>query len=110
LKHLKDHDAVKIYNCELDKLNVNSGPLLHGLKQRGEIWFDTCGNFRAVRTGPIDPLSLDVTKKRVRERAPLTPLHKWMRDQLLHVELDAPISSAACLFASLLSWITARAS
>jgi len=52
LKHLKDYDTVKIYNYELDKLNVNSGPLLFDLKVRGEIWFDGQGNFRAVRRAP----------------------------------------------------------
>jgi len=102
LKHLKDYDTVKIYNYELDKLNVNSGPLLFDLKVRGEIWFDGQGNFRAVRPGPIDPSLLDRTKKRTEVRAPLTPLHKWMRDQLLHVELDAPASSIPMYFRALL--------
>ena len=98
LKHLKDYDTVKIYNCELDKLNANSGPLLFHLKVRGEIWFDQKGNFKSLRPGPVDPSLLDFTKKRSRVSAPLTSLHKWMRGQLLHVELDAPTSSIPVYF------------
>jgi len=101
-KHLKDHDAVKICNCEPDKLNANSGPLLCDLKVRGEILVDSKGNFKALRKGPVDPSLSDRTGKRERIRAPLTLLHKWMRQQLLHVELDAPVQDMPVHFCTFL--------
>ena len=91
LKDLKDYDNVKIYVYELKKLGVNSGPLLYKLKKRGEIWYDDQGNFKALKDGPIDPSLLSITKKRGKGASlPLQPLHIWMREQLLHVELNVP--------------------
>lgn len=90
LKDLKDYNTVKIYIYELDKLGVNNGPLLFRLKQTGELWYDHDGNFKALRDGPTDPSLLDRTKKRVKVKGKLTILHEWMRDQLLHVELNVP--------------------
>jgi hypothetical protein len=87
LKDLKDYDTVKIYKYELDKLGVNNGPLLYSLRERGEIWYDDKGNFKAVMKGPIDPLLLERTEKRRKVKAPLTPLHMYMMDQLLLVSL-----------------------
>ena len=102
-KGLKDYDTVKIYVYELKKLNVNKGPLLYSLKQDGEIWYDDKGNFRPIkRDGPLDPSLLEVTRKRVKERVRLTPLHLWMRQQLLHVTLSMPVSDIPVYFSSFL--------
>lgn len=86
----KDYAMVKMYVYELEKLGCNKGPLLWRLKQQGEIDYDDKGNFKVMRDGPIDPRLLLLTKKRVKEKAPLTPLHRWMMTHLLHVEL--PVS------------------
>jgi len=87
LKDLKDYETVRIYLYELNKLGVNSGPLLYSLRERGEIWYDDRGSFRALKKGPVDPGLLDITRKRTKVRVPLTPLHIWMRDQLMNVEI-----------------------
>lgn len=88
LKDLKDYDTVKIYVYELNKLGVNNGPLLYKLKQRGELWFDKQGNFKALKDGPTDPSMLErVKNKNKTSSIPLTPLHKWMRNQLRYVDL-----------------------
>ena len=87
LKDLKTYDHVKVYVYELDKLGCNSGPLLYNLKERGEIWYDKKGNFRVTRDGPIDPRLLEITKKKTKTSLPLSPLHLWMRDQLMKVSL-----------------------
>ena len=71
LKDLKDYDTVKVYRYELKKLGVDNGPLLYRLRQRGEIWYDDNGNFRALKDGPIDIALLSRTKKRGRGKAPL---------------------------------------
>ena len=85
LKRLNAYDTVKIYVYELEKLGCNKGPLLWDLKQKGEIWYDNDGNFRAIKPGPIDPTLLDRTRKRVKVDVPLSSLHKWMRQQLMYV-------------------------
>jgi hypothetical protein len=87
LKDLKSYDNVKIYVYELDKLGCNNGPLLYKLRERGEIWYDTKGNFRATKEGPIDPKLLDLTKRHNKVNMPLSKLHLWMRDLLLKVSL-----------------------
>lgn len=102
LKNLKDYSTVKIYMYELDKLGYNNGPLLYGLRAKGEIWYDKKGNFKALRDGPVDPMLLDKTKKRERKRADLTELHKWMREQLMEVELNAPRSDMSVYFKAFL--------
>lgn len=102
LKDLKDYGTVKIYVYELNKLGFNSGPLLYKLKERGEIWYDKVGNFKALREGPINPVLLERTKKRVRERMMLTPLHKWMMKQLMYVELDVPKNEMPVYFKAFL--------
>lgn len=88
LKDLKDYDKVRVYVYELKQLGVDNGPLLYNLKMRGEIWYDDKGNFKALRPGPLNPALLDRARKRGRVRVPLTDLHRWMRAQLLHVQLD----------------------
>lgn len=92
LKDLKesDYQTVKVYVYELDKLGCNNGPLLYGLREKGEIWYDNNGNFRAQRDGPIDPQLLERTRKPDKIKVPLTPLHRYMMDQLKHVELVIP--------------------
>jgi DNA polymerase-3 subunit epsilon len=90
LKDLKDYDTVKIYTYELEKLDRNNGPLLFALRARGEIWYDNNGNFKAVEDGPIDIRLLERTRKPEKIKVPLTDLHRYMRDQLMHVDLDVP--------------------
>ena len=68
-------------------MGVN-GPLIYELKRRGELWYNSEGRFKTLLDGPVDPLLLERTKKRAKVKVPLTPLHLWMRDQLLHVTLD----------------------
>lgn len=87
LKDLKTYDHVKVYVYELEKLGCNSGPLLHRLRERGEIWYDKKGNFKATKEGPINPRLLEMTKRKPKTTMPLTPLHLWMRDQLMLVSL-----------------------
>ena len=101
-KHLKDYGTVKIYVYELKKLGVNNGPLLYQLRANGEIWYDKDGNFKALRKGPIDPVLLERTKKRPKIKAPLTTLHKWMRDQLMQVELDGDCEDVSVYFKAFL--------
>lgn len=103
LKDLADYDTVKIYVYELDKLRANSGPLLYHLRETGEIWYDKDGNFKAINPdGPINPSLLEVTKKRPRISAPLTPLHVWMMQQLLHVKLSPVITDIPVYFKAFL--------
>jgi len=102
LKDLKDYDSVRVYLYELIKLGVNNGPLLYRLRLKGEIWYDDKGNFKALHDGPVDPSLLNKTKKRVKGKAPLTELHKWMRRQLMDVELDAPRSTMPVYFRAFL--------
>lgn len=87
LKDLKDYSRVKIYMYELAKLGVN-GPLLDILKRRGEIDYDRNGNFKTMRNGRVDPSLLERTRKWKRIVVPLTPLHLYMRQQLMSVSLD----------------------
>lgn len=104
LKDLKpsEYQTVKIYVYELDKLGCNNGPLLYGLREKGEIWYDNNGNFRAQHEGPIDPQLLERTRKPEKIKVPLTPLYRYMRDQLKHVSLkvaekDTPVYFKAFL-------------
>ena len=90
LNDLKDYSTVKIYVYELKKLGVNDGPLLYGLRSKGEIWYDGNGRFKAMHDGPVDPLLLERTKKREKVKAMLSDLHLYMREQLLFVDLDVP--------------------
>lgn len=101
LKDLHDYDTVKIYVFELKKLNVN-GPLLYRLKERGEITYDDKGNFKALKDGPIIPSILERGRKKVIPQAPLTPLHLWMRGQLMFVELDIPKKEMPVYFGTFL--------
>lgn len=87
LKDLKNYDKVKVYVYELEKLGCNHGPLLWRLKQQGEIWYDSKGNFKSLRNGPVDPSLLDMTKKAKKIVVPLTALHIWMREQLSFVNI-----------------------
>lgn len=103
LKDLKDYSTVKIYVYELKKLGVNNGPLLYKLKQRGEISYDDEGNFKALKDGPIDPKLLDKTKRRVHQSIPLSGLHKWMMNQLMHVEIKLPEKEIPVYFKTFLN-------
>lgn len=90
LKDLKTYDTVKIYLYELTKLGVK-GATLYGLRQTGEIWYDDDGNFKTLKIGPIDPKLLEITRKWPRVKAPLTPLHIYMKEQLKLVTIvDTP--------------------
>jgi len=88
LKDLKDYDTVKIYQYELEKFNVNNGPFLFRLKRKGEIDYDSNGNFKALRDGPINFELLEKGRKKPKVSMPLSPLHKYMRDELKYVEID----------------------
>jgi len=102
LKDLNDYDSVKIHVYELKKLGCDNGPLLFSLRQRGEIWYDNFGNFKVLQRGPIDPALLDVTKKWDKVRAPLTNLHRYMREQLMKVETVAPLADLPVYFKAFL--------
>lgn len=101
LKDLKNYDTVKVYMYELKKLKVD-GPLLYRLRADNEIWYDTKGNFKTVEDGPIDSALLDLTRKRLKVRAPLNSLHRWMRNQLMNVELKIPRADMPVYFKSFL--------
>lgn len=87
LKHLVDYDTVRVYMYELNKLRVD-GPLLYDLKLKGEISYNDRGDFKALRDGPIDIDLLKLTKKKDKVSAPLSPLHRWMRNVLMSVTLE----------------------
>lgn len=101
LKDLKSYDTVRIYMYELDKLNIN-GPLLYSLRQNGQIEYDTQGNFKALRDGPIDPSLLEKTKKWIHPKGVLTPLHEYMKTQLKYVTIDHPTSELPVYFRAFL--------
>lgn len=103
LKHLLDYDTVRIYEYELNKLNVD-GRLLYGLKIKGEISYDDRGNFKALIDGPLDIGLLQVTKKREKISVPLSPLHKWMRGVLMSVTLKMPMSAIPAYFKAFLEF------
>lgn len=104
LKDLKDYSKVKIYVYELKKLGVNSGPLLHSLKARGEIEYDSDGFFKVLKDGPIDPALLKITRKRERVPAPLEPVHYYMRDQLMFVTINVPKKELPVYFKAFLQY------
>lgn len=90
LKNLKDYDRVKVYMYEIDKLlgsKSDHRPLLEYLRRERQIDFDSKGNFKAVKQGPIDPRLLERAKRRDKIVIPLTALHLWMRAQLKHVTI-----------------------
>lgn len=101
LKDLHDYGAVKIYLYELKKLGVD-GETLYRLKQRGEIWFDSKGNFKVLKSGPIVPSLLDLTK-RDESTGVITPLHVWMRDSLHHVSVEGSPADFPVYFQAFLS-------
>lgn len=88
LKDLKTYDRVKVYLYELQKLNVN-GYILNKLRERGEIWYDEKGNFKALKEGSIDITLLDKTKKWDHVKGVLTKLHEYMKGVLSFVSIDA---------------------
>jgi hypothetical protein len=88
LKDLKSYEYVRVYLYELQKLNVN-GKILYKLKEDGQIWYDDKGNFKALRSGPIDPSILDKTKKFCHLKGELTELHRYMKKTLLYVSIDS---------------------
>lgn len=83
-----DYETVRLYVYELKKLGFNSGPLLYHLKESGQIWYDEKGNFKPLVPGSVDPSLLEITKKKNKESVVLTPLHIYMRDQLMFVDMD----------------------
>lgn len=101
-KGLDDYDTVKIYVYELKKLNVDNGPLLYSLKQKGEISYNDKGRFSVLKDGPVNPALLELTKKRVKLRMPLTDLHIWMRKQLFYVDLQLPLVDIPVYFTEFL--------
>ena len=89
LNDLKDYASVKVYVYELNALlgKFNHGPLLWRLRELGEIWYDKKGNFKVLKKGPLNPSLLNIVRRRDKATVPLTPLHLWMREQLLFVDL-----------------------
>ena len=87
LKDLKSYDTVRIYLYELKKLGV-SGFTLWKLRNEGEIWYDEHGNFKHTIEGEIDPALMRITKN-AKIRAPITKLHKIMRDYLMRVTVTS---------------------
>lgn len=79
-KYLDDYTTIKLHTTELKRFKVNSDTL-HQLAAKGEIWYDSEGNFKALQSGAID-ITL-IKKKSVQ----LTPLNNWMREHLRFVEL-----------------------
>lgn len=102
LNDLKDYTTVRVYVYELNKLGVNSGPLLYNLRQKGEIWYDDGGNFKALCDGPIDYALLERTRKREKVVVELTPLHLYMREQLRQVDLRSTSDDVSVYFKAFL--------
>lgn len=103
LKDLKDYDTVRIYIYELVKLGVNDGRLLYHLKETGQIDYDDKGNFKALRDGPVDPSILERTRRRERVKVELTDLHRYMRLQLMDVELPSKSDDVSVYFKAFLA-------
>lgn len=97
LKDLKSYDTVKVYLYELEKLGVR-GALLYSLKQKGEIWYDDQGNFKALRSGPVNPDLLKKTKKWSDKKGELNDLHRYMMGVLRMVSIDTPVDKLPVYF------------
>lgn len=82
-KYLDDYSTIKLHTSELKRFKVNPDTLRQ-LATKGEIWYDSEGNFKALQAGTIDLMLLK------KKSAHSTPLNDWMREQLKFVEL--PIS------------------
>ena len=101
----KEYETVKVYIYELNELigHRNHGPLLWNLRERGELWYDKKGNFKALKPGRIDPHLLEITRRKDKPVVKLNDLHLWMREQLRYVELpgvakkDTPVYFRAFL-------------
>lgn len=107
LKDLEDYDTVKIYQYELKKFLCGQrdqwGLTLQRLKEMGEISFDSKDNYKVIKDGPIDFRLLALTKKREKVRVTLTPVHVYMRNELMHVELDVPDKEMPVYFKAFLT-------
>lgn len=107
LKDLGDYGTVKIYQYELQKFLKGHrdqwGYQLQALKGAGEITFDMKDNFRVTKEGPINLRLLDLTRKADKIKVPLTPLHLYMRAQLMHVELNIPEEEIPVYFKAFLA-------
>lgn len=105
LKDLDNYEWVKVYAYELKNLGFRDhGAVLAFLESKGEIIRKADGTVRPVNPGgKIDPSLLEEAKKKTKLVAPLTALHMWMREQLLHVKLvgiskkDIPVYFAGFL-------------
>jgi len=82
-KHLDDYTTIKLHSSELTRFKVNHSTL-YRLAEKGEIWYDCDGNFKALQAGAID---ITLLKKKSIQ---LSSLNKWMKEQLKFVDL--PIS------------------
>lgn len=106
LKDLKDYDTVKVYQYELKQFlhghRDSWGLQLQEIKQRGEMTFIK-DNFKVIKEGPIDFRLLELTRKKEKPKIPLTTLHKYMRDQLLGVELKVPENQIPVYFRAFLA-------
>ena len=107
LKDQTDYETVKVYQYELRKFLHGPremwGLQLQRLKEMGEISFDMRDNFKVNNIkGPVNLRLLDLTRKRAKARVPLTPLHIYMRNELMHVELDVPQDSIPVYFRAFL--------
>jgi hypothetical protein len=91
LRDLDKRDRVKVYLYELKKLGV-TGELLYDLRKRGFIWYNDIGEFGVLRSGPIDPKSLDVTRRWERKQGKMEPVHYYMREILQFVTLSSDVS------------------
>ena len=87
LKDLPSYDTVKLFVYELKKLGVD-GQKLHMLQQRGEIQYDSLGNFKALNPGKIDIDLLEKTKRYSTKNGEITDVHIYMRDVLIRVTID----------------------
>lgn len=85
LKNLKSYTSVRIHKYELKKLNV-SDHTLHRLQGK-QIEFDDKGFFTVLTPGPVDFNLLNNIRKKPMT-SPLTPLHHYMKEQLLLVSID----------------------
>lgn len=107
LKDLKDYDSVKVYQYELRVFlrgpREQWGYQLQHLRDIGQISFDMKDNFTVLKEGPIDFRLLDLTKKRPKLKVPLTPLHVYMRKQLMHIELKIPDAEKSVYFKAFLA-------
>jgi len=101
LKTAQPKQTTKVSLRELKKLHVY-GYTLWKLRENNEIWYDSDGNFKPIHEGPLDFELIKLTKKIKTHKRPLSSLHFYMRNALLHVSYDTSNTNIPVYFKAFL--------